>query len=104
MTESRKHNQPQIPISSVYYIERYNSRFDNVINVAQRSITLEHTANEASRHDGDRQSSSRTDKARHLQLLALGPSELLRVNRSSTNTFLLKGNRKRWLSQQDMIV
>lgn len=54
MTENSKHNQAQILISSVYYIERYNPRFDNVINVAQRSITLERTANEASRHERER--------------------------------------------------
>lgn len=94
MTENSKHNQAQILISSVYYIERYNPRFDNVINVAQRSITLERTANEASRHDRERQSCRGTDGARHLHPLTLCPNELLRADGGSAKTFLLKGSRK----------
>lgn len=34
MTENCKHNQHKILISCVYYIERYNSSFDNIIKVS----------------------------------------------------------------------
>lgn len=84
MTENSKHNQPQILISCVYYIEGYDSSFDNVINVSQRSITWEHAANEISRHDGDGDGDRDGDRDGdgHLTLLPLGSSDILRVKGS----------------------